>query len=54
MQDIINLLVNNGIGVVCVGYLLYFNNSTMKEMISTLRAIDTRLTAIETKIGKGE
>lgn len=54
MQDIINLIVNNGIGVVCVAYLIYFQNSSMKEMITTLRAIDTRLTTIEAKIGKGE
>ena len=51
MQDLINLIVNNGIGVVCVGYLIYFQNTTMKEILKTLKLIDKRLTLIELKTG---
>ena len=45
-----NLIVNNGIGVVCVAYLIYFQSTTMKEMLSTLNSINNRLTAIETTL----
>lgn len=50
MQDLINLMINNGIGVVCIAYLIYFQATTMKEMLKTLESINTRLTKIETKI----
>ena len=43
MSDIIQLIVNNGIGVVCVAYLIYFQATTMKEMNKTLTNINTRL-----------
>ena len=43
MNDLVNLLVNNGIGVVCVAYMIYFQNSTMKEMNKTLTEITTSL-----------
>lgn len=47
MQEIINLLTNNGIGIVCVAYLIYFQNTTMKTMISTLEKINGKLGIIE-------
>lgn len=43
MNDIINLIVNNGIGVVCVAYLMYFQFTTMKEMNKTLTEVSTSL-----------
>ena len=52
MQEIIQMIVDNGIGVFCVGYLIYFQSTTMKEMLNTLGVISERLTAIETKIGE--
>lgn len=54
MSDIINLIVNNGIGVVCVAYLIYFQSTSMKEMLSTLSSINERLILIEEKIGLGK
>ena len=50
MIDIVDLIVNNGIGVVCVAYLIYFQSTTMKEMVNTLNAINERLSVIEGKI----
>lgn len=50
MSDLINLIVNNGIGVVCVAYLIYFQSTTMKEMIGTLKTIDERLIKIEEEL----
>lgn len=54
MSDIINLIVNNGIGVVCVAYLIYFQSTSMKEMLSTLSSINERLILIEEKLGLGK
>lgn len=57
MQDIINLIVNNGIGVVCVGYLIYFQSTTMKEMNKTLDNVNLNLTKIDQRLSnieKGE
>ena len=52
MNDLITLITNNGIGIVCVAYLIYFQNTTMKSMLETLSSIDKRLLLIEEKIGK--
>lgn len=52
MQEIIQMIVDNGIGVACVGYLIYFQSTTMSKMLTTLNTISERLTAIETKIGE--
>lgn len=54
MIDLINLLTNNGIGIVCVGYLIYFQATTMKKMVETLESINERLTIIENQFQKGE
>lgn len=53
MQDLINLITNNGIGIVCVAYLIYFQSTTMNKMLSTLESMDNRLLLIENKIEKG-
>lgn len=58
MNDIVNLLTNNGIGIVCVAYLIYFQSTTMKDMLDTLNNISDRLISIELKLNsknkKGE
>ena len=50
MENLIEIISSNGIGVVCVAYLIYFQSTTMKEMIRTLNTINERLTIIEEKI----
>lgn len=59
MSDIINLIVNNGLGVVCVAYLLYFQSTTMKNLTENqnktnliLESITNRLEQLEEKIDK--
>ena len=52
MSDLISLISTNGIGVVCVAYLIYFQSTTMKEMLTTLGSINERLTIIENNIFK--
>ena len=56
MQELINLLVNNGIGVVCVAYMIYFQSTTMKKLTENmeennkvLQSIDIRLSEMEKK-----
>lgn len=51
MEELIKLLVDNGLSVVCVAYLIYFQLTTMKEMLRTLGCINERLTIIESHIG---
>ena len=58
MEDFFNILTNNGIGAVCVFYLIYFQNTTMKdlqksmqEIVVSLTKMNERLTDIEDKIG---
>ena len=43
MGDLIQLIVNNGIGVVCVAYMIYFQLTTMKDMNKTLTEMTTTL-----------
>lgn len=52
MEELVRLIVDNGIGVACVVYLIYFQSTTMTKMLNTLDVISNRLTAIETKIGE--
>lgn len=54
MEDLIKLIVDNGIGVACVAYLIYFQSTTMKQMLNTLNSINERLTIIETSIERRE
>ena len=57
MDEILQAIANYGVGFVCVGYLIYFQSTTMKDMnntqikmIETLNTINTRLTIIEDKL----
>lgn len=43
MNDIIQLIVNNGIGIVCVAYMIYFQMTTMKDMNKTLNEMTSTL-----------
>lgn len=49
-EELLNLLTNNGIGIVCVAYLIYFQSTTMKDMLETLNNISDRLISIEVKL----
>lgn len=61
MEELINLITQNGIGVICVAFLMYFINTTMKEnnkilddMQKTLVAINTNLTTLSSRVDKVE
>lgn len=60
MVDLMNVIANNGVAVGVVIYLIYFQNTIMKEMnntqtkiCSTLESMNKRLDDIEDKINAG-
>lgn len=61
MEDLINLITQNGIGIVCVGFLIYYINTTMKDnnkildsVKETLVSIQHNLTTLSERIDKIE
>lgn len=61
MDEIINGIANYGIGFACLAYIIYSQNTTMKEMNATmnkmneiLNGINTRLSIIEDKLERKE
>ena len=50
VQNIIDLVINNGLGVVCVIYMIYFQMTTMKEMSQTISKMNTSLELITTRL----
>lgn len=50
MEGLVKLIVDNGISVICVAYLIYFQCTTMKSMQNVLNTISERLARIETKL----
>lgn len=61
MEELINLITNNGIGVICVAFMIYFINTTMKDnnrilddIGKTLVEINTNLTNLSTRVDKLE
>lgn len=57
MNDLVNIITNNGIGVACVLYLMYFQltaaketTQAMQELTKTLEGVNVRLTLIEDKL----
>lgn len=51
MQDIIDIITNNGIGVVCVGFMIYFINTTLKDNNKILDEMQKTLISIQTTLG---
>ena len=61
MQDLVVLITQNGIGVVCVAFMIYFINTTLKdnnkvldEMQKTLVSIQTTLTLMTQRVDELE
>lgn len=52
IEALIKLIVDNGIGVACVIYIMYFNSTTMKEITNTLVEVQKQLVAIDAKLDK--
>lgn len=43
MEEILNIIANYGIGVACILYFMYFNNTTMKQLIDTVNKVNQSL-----------
>lgn len=58
-QTILDIIFNYGVGIACLIYLMYFQSTTMKDLIKTqqgviktLEEMNHRLDLIENKIDK--
>lgn len=47
MESIIKLIVDNGIGVVCVAFMIYFINTTLKDNNKVLGEIKETLISVQ-------
>lgn len=50
MTDLVTLITQNGIGVVCVGFMIVFISTTMKDNNKVLDEIQKTLVAIQTTL----
>lgn len=50
MENLIEVLANNGIGVLCVFFLAYFINNTMKDNNKILDEVQKTLVSIKTTL----
>ena len=50
MEELVKLIVDNGIGVLCVAYLIYFQSTTMRDMSNTMKDVSTNLTLINKRL----
>lgn len=54
IKELLDYIFQYGIGTFCVVYLIYYINTTMKEILNTLTGINTRLSIIEDKMERKE
>lgn len=50
MESIIKIIVESGIAVMCVAYMIYFQNTTMRDMNKTLNAMTGTLQSISDRL----
>ena len=61
MKDCADLIMNYGIGVICIAYFMYFNSTTLKSMTETMNEVkqslilfNERLENIEQSLNKAK
>lgn len=54
MEEIINIIANYGIGVACILYFMYFNNTTMKQLIETVNKVNQSLISFNERLEQVE
>ena len=54
MEDIANVIMNNGIGVACILYFMYFNSTTLKSITDTMNEVKQSLILLNEKINDME
>lgn len=50
MEDLIKIIADNGISIVCVAYMIYFQLTTMKDVTKTLTKMEENLILINQKL----
>ena len=50
MKEIADLIMNYGIGVICIVYFMYFNSTTMKSLINTMNEMKQSLVLLNERI----
>lgn len=50
MEEMINLITQNGIGIVCVAFMIYFISTTLKDNNKILDEIQKTLVSIQTTL----
>lgn len=50
VQDLVNILVNNGVAVACVAYFMYFNNTTMKDFTKAMTGMQATMIKVVEKL----
>lgn len=50
MEELINAIYNYGIGIICIAYFMYFNNTTLKTMTETMNEVKQSLILLNEKI----
>lgn len=51
MEELVKLMVDNGLSVICVAFLMYYLLINQKETVKTLNEISKTLVAICTILG---
>lgn len=51
MEEVVRIIFDNGIGVGCLIYFMWFNSTTMKKNNELLGIMDKRLSIIEKCLG---
>lgn len=54
MNDIVNLIVNNGVAVVVVAYFLFMNYKYFDKLTATLTEVSMTLRDIQEDLKRGE
>lgn len=54
MKEILDVALNYGIGVVCIIYFMYFNNTTLKKLTETITKVNESLVLMNERIEKIE
>lgn len=50
MDELVKLIVDNGISVICVAYMIYFSLTTMRDMNKTLTTMTGTLQSISDRL----
>lgn len=50
MEELVKLIADNGISVICVAYMIYFSLTTMRDMNKTLTTMTITLQSISDRL----